>query len=186
VRGHRRPSAITGSAITLERRRRLRRRLVAAASMDSRRANRCAKDATGRGGARPRPALAQHYLHLNKPTRRSPPPPARGDAPGHAQWRDAAATGRGRYRRTAVARAREILTEAPKSFGIEAACPRGPAVPSTTTSTAQGSVASLSRFPVRFMDAAAGVCVFEFPPLRTTIYGLYRLYGYKHECAHMA
>jgi hypothetical protein len=33
----------------------------------------------------------------------------------------------------------------------------------------QGFVASLSRFPVRFMDAAAGVCVFEFPPLRTTI-----------------
>ena len=32
-----------------------------------------------------------------------------------------------------------------------------------------GFVPSLSRFPVRFMDAQAGVCVFEFPPLNTVI-----------------
>jgi hypothetical protein len=32
-----------------------------------------------------------------------------------------------------------------------------------------GFLPSLSRFPVRFMDAQAGVCVFEFPPLQTVI-----------------
>ena len=32
-----------------------------------------------------------------------------------------------------------------------------------------GFLPSLSRFPIRFMDAQAGVCVFEFPPLQTVI-----------------
>ena len=32
-----------------------------------------------------------------------------------------------------------------------------------------GFLPSLSRFPVLFMDAQAGVCVFEFPPLNTVI-----------------
>jgi hypothetical protein len=33
----------------------------------------------------------------------------------------------------------------------------------------QGFLPSLSRFPLRYMNADAGVCVFEFLPLRTTI-----------------
>jgi hypothetical protein len=32
-----------------------------------------------------------------------------------------------------------------------------------------GFLPSLSRFPVLFMDAKAGVCVFSFPPLNTVI-----------------